>query len=127
MTFEADLKAHLAGSAALTALVGAKITPMVAARGSAAPYVTFHVAVGLPQNSLDGFTSNLTRYDLQLDAWALTHPVMLSVADALLQRLKTAATTIKFVIHAYPSFDDFELETELYRRSIAVSCWHKPA
>jgi hypothetical protein len=127
MSFEADLKAHLAADATLRGLIQAKLRPMIADREDTPPCVTYHVVHGAPQNSLDGFTSNIIQYDLQIDCWALTHSQMLAVADAVLQRLKTAAATIDFVITSYPSFDDFEQEAERYRRSIAVSCWHKPA
>lgn len=126
MNFEAELKAHYGADAELTALIQSRFQPMINSRGKDLPKVTYHIVSGQPQNSLDGFTSGVMRYDVQLDVWASVHSQMLATAEAVFNRSNEAVAsgTFTIIVQEYPAFDEYETDTERYRRSIAITCWH---
>ena len=125
MTFETDLKAHLQADATIVALVADRIFPQIVPEGEAMPALTYTLAFGAPQNSLDGFTSDTTRYVVQLDCWGLTHEARMNLAIAVRNRLGTTASTIKqIVVTEFPIFDDYEPDTKRFRRAIQIAAWH---
>jgi uncharacterized protein DUF3168 len=125
MSFEADLKAHLQGDATVSATVADRIFPSIVPEGEAMPSITYTHIIGQPENSLDGFTSGLTRYAMQIDCWALTYPAVLALALAVRDRLGTNASTISFVVNEFPLIDDFEPDTKRFRRALGCACWFK--
>ncbi len=125
MGFEADLKSHLQGASAVSALVADRIHPQVLPEGSTLPAVTYTAVFGTPQNSLDGFTSTIVNYSVQIDCWAATFDAAAALALAVRARMNTAASSFSTVIREYPLLDDYEPDTKRYRRSLGCSCWHK--
>lgn len=123
MSFEAELKAHLQSDSAISAMVGERIHPLILPERSEFPAITYTLVFGEPQNSLDGFTSGLRRISVQIDCWSRTFDRTKSVAEAVVSRLGTPASAFKSVVTEYPTLDDYESETKIYRRSIGASCW----
>lgn len=125
MSFESDLKSHLQNDATITGLVGSRIRPMVMPENGELPAISYHIVIGQPQNSLNGFDSGLINYQVQIDCWTTLHSQMLALGNAVKERLKTNAANFTVVINEYPGFDDYEEETKRYRRSLTVSCWYR--
>lgn len=125
MTFEADLKAHLAAASALTDVIGSRLRPVKLEQEELLPAATYTIVFGEPQNCLDGFTSNLTHYIVQFDFWATAYSQVLAAALATRNRLNTPASSFRTVITDFPLFDDYEPETKRHRRAIQVSCWFR--
>lgn len=122
MTFEADLKTHLQ-VAAVAAFVNDRIYPEIVPQGVAMPAITYSMLDGQPQNSLDGFTSGLSRYPVQIDCWANTKTAVNALALVVRDRMNVAASTFRSVLTNYPLIDDYEPDTKRYRRSIGCACW----
>lgn len=122
MSFEADFKTHLQ-VAALAAFVADRITPEIVPEGSLMPAMTYSLIAGQPQNCLDGFTSGLSRYSVQVDCWATTKTAVNALALVARDRLNVAAATFRTVINDFPLLDDYEPETKRFRRSIGCACW----
>lgn len=122
MSFESELKAHIAADATITGLIQSRFTPGLIPEGSPKPCSTFQRISGEPRNSLDGFTSGLTLIRLQINHWAGNFDAAREVADAFAVRMRTPAATIK----SYLSFDqdDYEPDTKLFRIIQEYSCWH---
>lgn len=123
MSFESEFKGHLQGDATIAGFVGERIHPLIVPEGSAFPVITYTLVFGEPQNSLDGFTSGLRRVSVQIDCWSRTFDRTKDVAEAVVSRLNTAASAFKSVVTEYPTLDDYEPDTKIYRRSIGASCW----
>lgn len=124
MSFEADLKAHLQGSAALSALVADRITPSVREEGAGGPSVVYQLVSFDPQTNLDGMDGSLRNFRVQLDLYARTKSDVLAMTDAVYARMDTAASSFKSVALS-PLADDYESDTRLYRRMLEFSCWYR--
>lgn len=124
MSFEADLKGHLQGSSALTALTADRISPTLREEGTAVPAVTYDVISVDPHNNLAGRDSSLRNYRVQIDCWARTHADALAMFDAIRARMGVSAATFSSVVLA-TMIEDFEPDTKLYRRSQDFSCWYR--
>ena|SRR3990167_1473205 len=122
MTFEADLKSHLQ-VAAVAAFVADRIYPEIVPQGAGMPAITYSLQSGELQNSLDGFTSGLSRFPIQIDCWAATKTAVNALALVVRDRMNTNPSTFKIIITNYPLFDDYEPDTKRYRRSMGCSCW----
>lgn len=125
MSFEADLKAHLQSDSTISGLVNARIFPKKVPEEVTMPVITYTNNDGEPQNCLDGFTSGVVRYDMQIDCWATTFTRVIALGLAVRNRLNTVAATFSSIITQYPALDDYEEDTKRYRRSIGVICWFK--
>jgi hypothetical protein len=123
MSFEADLKAHLQADATISGLVADRIHPLILPQGSPTVAITYTLIFGELQNSLDGFTSGLSRISVQLDCWSQSFGTALTLALAVRDRMNIPAATFSTVITEYPTLDDYELDTKRYRRSIGCACW----
>lgn len=123
MSFDAELRDHL-GVAAVTAYVGQRIRPGILSDGDGMPAITYSLVSGSPQNSLDGFTSHLVRYSVQIDCWAKTLNAVNSLALVVRDRMNVSASGFKTVITDFPLLDDYENDTRRFRRSLACACWH---
>lgn len=125
MSFETDLKAHLASSSEIAAIVGARIFPVIAPENVSHPCVTYSVVGGDPHSSLDGFTSGTTRYVVQVDCWAKSFNAVMNLALAVRDQLAQNAATFRSVLQEFPLLDDYEPQTKIYRRAVQVACWHQ--
>lgn len=124
MSFETDLKSHLQSGSAVSAIVDDRIYPVVVKEGSQMPAAVYSFPFGQTENSLDGFTSGVVRYRVQIDCWALTYRQVVLLALAIRDRMNVSAASFKSLIISYPSFDDYEPETKRYRRTMEFSCSH---
>ena len=125
MSFETDLKAHLQGGAAVSALVADRIHPQIVPEGSTLPVVTYTSVFGQPVSCLDGFTSAVARYSVQIDCWAKTRDAAAALALAVRDRMNTAASSFSALITQDPLIKDYEADTRRYRHALEVSCHHK--
>lgn len=125
MSFEADLKTHL-GVAALAALVTDCVWPVIRPEGNSTfPAITYQVIALDPQANLDGIDASLREIRVQIDVWARAHSDILAVADALMTRMDTAATSFTSVLLPGSGADSYEPDTKLYRRTLEWSCWYR--
>jgi hypothetical protein len=124
MSFEADLKSHLQGSAALVALIADRIFPVIREEGSALPAVVYQVIANDPQPNLDAMDTSLRNIRVQLDCWSRAHSDLLTMFDAIRARMDTAASTFTSVAMS-SVIDDYESDTRLYRRLLEFSCWYR--
>jgi hypothetical protein len=122
--FEDDFKAHLQADAGLLMLVGPRIFPLVIPQSGNVPAITYTVVDGEPRNSLDGFTSNLTNYHVQVDCWARSYESAMVMARLVRDRANVVANNFRTVIIRYPAEIQFEENTKRYRRMVELSCWH---
>lgn len=122
--FEHDFKAHLQAASSVSAIVGEKIFPEVIPQGVSVPAIVYTVIFGEPRNSLDGFTSGLINYQVQVDCWCSTYEQALRLAHAVRDQVNTAYATFKTVIREFPGQSDYEPDTKRYRRMLYLSCWH---
>ena len=120
MSFEADLKSHLQ-----TAVGAVLIYPLKLKDGVTKPAITYTIIYGEPQNSLDWFTSGVTRNVVQLVCWAESFDVAVSLGTLVFNQMNTPHTNFTSSIPQYPSFDEYEEETKRYRRSITCNCLFK--
>lgn len=104
MTFEADLKAHLAGDSSISALVGDRIHPMLLPAGGAMPAITYQEIADEPQTDLSGGDGDMVRYRVQINCWADSYVGVKALAELVRVRLQTAASSFKAV--ALPSGQD---------------------
>lgn len=124
MTFEASLYAHLSQDAGIAALAGEEIFPVVNPRDTAVyPYITYARVSAVPQTDFDGANGNLINEHVQIDVWALTYDEARALADAVITRLATAASSFQSVVN----FDQdlYEPETKSYRVLIDANCWFR--
>jgi hypothetical protein len=124
MMFEDLLKAHLQADTAIAALVADRIYPETIPQGSVIPAITYTVISGEPRNSLDGFTSKLVNYRVQLDCWCAGYRDAAALALLLRDRINTASTNLTGLCTSAPAAADFESETKRHRRNLDASFWH---
>ena len=123
MSFESELKTHL-DVASVTTHVNDRITPVKLKDNSAMPAAVYSIIFAETQNSLDGFTSGVVRYRVQVDCWGSTFTSQVApLALAIRDRMNVDATNFKSVIIG-SALDDYEPETKRYRRTLEFSCWH---
>ena len=122
--FDRDFKAHLQADSAIVAFVGDRIFPLVVPQAGSIPALVYTLVDGQLSNSLDGFTSGMVNYAVQLDCWARTYEDAMNLSIAVRNRLNIAATSFNTVIGGFPSLSEFEPDTRRYRRMLMLSCWH---
>jgi hypothetical protein len=118
--FEKALHAALAGNAAVAAIVGTRIYPLMLPEGTPLPAVTYHRISGVPANSLTGH-SGLEAVTVQVDGWAR------GFAEA-----KNLAASIRLAMAGAPFVNILDEDRDLYapdmntfRVSADYRCWHK--
>jgi len=115
------IHARLTGDAALTGKLGGSVYPFQAPQGVGKPYITYQL-VNLserPHAMPDDPALVVDRY--QVDIWALSYSDLIDVDNEvmrLLSRWRGSANgvNVNSVLHE-DRRDQFEDETELYRRS----------
>jgi hypothetical protein len=98
VTFEADLKTHLQADATISNLVGDRIHPMLLPQVGALPAITYQHIGGVPMNDLSGGDGDLMNYRVQINCWATGHTAARALAEAVRNRLQTAAASFKAVL-----------------------------
>ena len=109
----------LKNAAAVTALIGAN--PVRAYRhGSApegviAPYVTWSVAGGAPENAFDGPCAD--QFRVQVDCWSDTDAGVEALAEAVRAAIEPAAHLVAYIAN------DRDPVTKRYRIGFAFDWW----
>lgn len=81
---ESTIYARLKDFAALNAVVGNRIYPTTPTEDTTAPFVVYTITGSEPQVHTQG-VSNLSRYTLDIDAWAIDLDATLEALDATRQ------------------------------------------
>ena len=81
MSIEATVYARLSADATLTGIIGQKLYPSIPTENTQLPFVVYTCTATEPQTTLTGST-NLTRHDVQIDAWAINLDDVLAILDA---------------------------------------------
>lgn len=123
MSFEADLKAHLQGNAAIAAIVSDRIYPVIRPERADVPAITYQAPPPDQVSHLGGRSATLRNYRLQVDLWARAHSQVVELDAAVRSRMDTAAATFRAVLLPGSGLEDYESETKLYRRVLEFSCW----
>lgn len=123
MTFEADLKSHLQADATIAGLVNDRIYPMLLPQGAAVPAVTYQHIGGVPQTELSGDDGQMVNYRVQVNCWATGYVAVHALAEAVRNRLKTAASTFKAVMSL--SQDVYEAEPRRFGVYMDFSFWYR--
>lgn len=123
MSIEAEIRTHLISASAISSLVGNRVYPGVRKEEEGLPALTYTMIFDDPHMDLDGVNGGLRQVRVQIDMWAKTYAVVLSLEAAVKARMNTAATNFKSV-QLGTMLDDFEPETRLYRRTREFSVWY---
>ena len=114
MSLESKLYTLLSGDASVSALVVARIYPVVLPQSVTLPAITYSRISGGQVNSLSGY-SGLEQPRIQVDAWATTHVVVKELRDAV-HAAMNGATTFRALLES--DMDLYEDDTKIYRISM---------
>lgn len=121
---DTQLRTNLLAHAALVALVGQRVYYMQAPQTPVKPYVVYSLIVGLPANYMDAAaTIDQKRY--QLDLYAATALETIAIRAAILSAIDGTGTSpqVPFAYMVGDNPDQFDFDTESYRKSLDVSYW----
>ena len=119
---EERIYSALAADAAVSALAGTRVYPVILPQGATFPAVTFSAVGGNPNNTLEG-QSNLLNTRVQFDSWGQSPATVKSLADAVEAAIAGASG---FTALPMPQIDGFDSEPELFRVIQDFSVfWHK--
>ncbi len=116
--------ALLMADAAVVALVATRIYPGRAAQNPVPPFAVYAVVDELPQNSLQGYTSKLTRARVQVDAYAKAYLDAQALATAICNVLSSQTGGALSSVQLSRR-DLYEDANELHRVSCDFSTWVK--
>ena len=120
--FEDDFTAFLQADAAITAVVGGRISPDFG-QAASVPKIHYEIIDDEPANSLDGWTNGLSRVLVQVNIYARSYQTCIEVERLLITRFATPPAQFSITIKR-KGLTDFELDTKLHRRIIEISCGH---
>lgn len=127
MIIEESLVAKLLATAAVTALVGARIEPLVLSQGATLPAIVYQRISGPRVRSHSG-PSGLAHPRIQFTCWGSTYLQAKSVAKALRQTFDgfkdLAASPAIGGLFVENDLDDYEEETQTYQVIVDVIAWH---
>lgn len=95
-----------------------RVYPLKAAQGAALPRITFNRVSTDGNDSLDR-ASSLDQVRLQFDCWATTA----EGAARLASQVRALMEGAQFKGRLRGSFDAYEQDTQVYRRSMDFRCW----
>jgi hypothetical protein len=124
MTFEADLKAHLQASTAISALVAARIHPLKLDDNEQLPAITYQEIASEPQTDLSGGDGALVRRRVQVNVWAATAMAAAALAELVRVRMQTAASSFSAVPES-SSQQSYEPNTKRFGHYRDFSCWYR--
>lgn len=122
--WEIDFYEALMSDAALVALVGEEIYPVVALGKATPPYVVYGRIETGRRYSLDGFDTELERIRAEVNVYAERPDDAAAVARAVIVAVPTSGWPLHRTGH---SNQDLGLEpaTKLYRRMVELSIFHR--
>ena len=111
----------LTASAAVTALVGTRIYRHGAAPDNVvAPYVTWFVVVGTPENSISE-TPRIDRYSVQVDCWSNNTGTGATQVETLAEAVRDALEPSAHMTGVVVNERDFD--TQRYRLGLQFDFW----
>jgi hypothetical protein len=111
------IRARLTQDAAVTALVGARVYPLVAKQIAAVPFIVLTTVSDVPENSMDSAPSTRLRVArLQVDCYSKTHQEAHQVADAV-HAVVGALAEADLGARLESQQDLYDDETQLFRVS----------
>lgn len=110
----------LSGSSAVSAVVSARIYPLVLPQDVTLPAITYVRISGGQVNSMGGY-SGLENPRMQIDVWGATYTAAKTLA-ALVHAAMSAATTFSALLIS--DMDLYEDDTKIYRVSMDFSVWN---
>lgn len=125
MTFEAALKQHIGGDAAIAAVIAERFTPQPMPQGTTKPALTYLIVSEDPQTDLDGEDGELLEVRVQIDCWGPTQLEVRALAELVRQRMKTAASSFKSIPTPGGAGGDYEQTTKQHRFSRDFTCWFR--
>jgi hypothetical protein len=114
-TPQQDLYTLLSNASAVTAIVGTRITPGIAAQDTAAPYITYQMLSTTNANQINTNVKVGANTRIQIDCWADTPLAATALAD-----LVEAALTTGYVVFRREDRDE---ETERFRALLDWKVW----
>lgn len=119
---DAAVYAILSVHTGLTALVGARVYPLVAPQNTGKPYVTYQLVAGDPLHTL-GTDPGDGEALYQVDCWATDNPGAIAVAAQVKAALKDytgepAGVTVDRIVGPEDQRSEYEPDTKLFRRSL---------
>lgn len=127
MSIDGAIYSRLSGYAALTALVGLRIYPIVAPEAASYPLVVFTKIANDKQQAHGGVTG-LINPTYQVSCWADTASSVRSVADQVVAALQDYSGTLSSTEIQWSFYDNesemYEPTTKKYHIAITFEIWH---
>lgn len=121
MTAEASLYTALTDHAGLTALVSARIYPLVIPPDPTLPAIAYQRIVSTPVETMDQSGSGVDRVVFQVTAWSTTN----AEAHSVIAQVDLAMAAASFAVVTLSVRDDYDYETKLFGVSTDYSTWHR--
>ena len=122
MAFKDDCFALL-NVAGVTAIAGAKLYPVIAPQGTAAPFVVWRRMGGDPLAVLSGAARTRQIVNVQVDCLAVDYDTAVTLDDAVRTAIHTGSAALKGT--ARPPVDLFEQEARLFRVVVEATLFHR--
>ncbi len=120
---ENSLYSALSGHAALSAIVGTRISPALSVQAGTLPCVTFHQTTGNYNYTQDGPDVNVEDW-WQFNAWAQSYEAMRAACVAIIDALHAGTSPISFHTFIDQRQDLYEDETRIHHGLIVARIWH---
>jgi len=114
-TPQQDLYTLLSNAAAVTALVGTRITPAIASPNTTVPYITYDAPSTVNSNAINTSVKVAANTRIQINCWSDSPDEAMTLADAV-----EAALTTGYVVFRYGDRDE---ETERFRVLLDWKIW----
>jgi hypothetical protein len=111
MSIKSAIYSTLAGSSAISAIVGTKIYPSVAPSSAVAPYIVYTVGSNLSIRTMQG-ASTLGQYRVQVSIFSFDSKTNTTLASALSSLLNTKR--INGTGFSFTSFEDNSIESDQF-------------
>lgn len=121
MSAESKLVALLSGDSAVSALVSARVYPLILPQAPTLPAITYSRIAPGAVYSLQGY-SNLENPLIQVDCWGSTYAGVKDLATKV-KAAMDGASSFKSVVQA--ERDMYEDDVRLYRVSLDFSVWNR--
>jgi len=115
MSLEADLKTTL------RPVFANGFFPMVAPAKTVAPYAVYQLISGVPENSIDGATPNLTNAHYQVNIFGRDVDALIDLVQDAKDAMLAASLFKSVCINEMDSFEDPAL---LYGKQLEFSIWY---
>lgn len=127
---EEVLRSKLLATAAVSALVGARVDWGIRSQGATMPAVVLHQVSGVPQMNLAG-PSGWSSDRIQVDCWGRTFKSARDLADAVSTALHGLRETlsgirVRIFVIGRRSDDDSDDVGPVFRTSLDLMVWHAP-